>query len=140
MDLVERLRPPPHEPFPQLGQMPVRLLLRAGQMHGPHPLHAIPAQQTLTIDPQQFAQGIRIAPVGLVGGASQRLDHQHLVTALILLEPFHQPVVKSADLDDRHVLFVGGQGLMQLLTKLRQFGPARADLAPKDDVAIVVAQ
>ena len=118
MDLVNRLRPLPHQPFTHRGQSPVRELFFTGQMHGSHPVHAISAQQTLAIDPQQFAQGVRIAPVGLSGRSPQRLNHQHQVTALILLQPFHQPVMESADFHDGYILLVGGRGLLQLFPKL----------------------
>ena len=86
-DLVERLCPLEHESLPELRQMPVGLLFLAWQQHGPHALNAIPAEQTVTIDPQPFTQGFRITRIGLVDAASQRLDHQCLVTPLILLEP-----------------------------------------------------
>ena len=66
-DLIDRLCPFPHEPFPQLGQVPDRLFLRARHKHDPYPLDSISAEQTLAIDPQQFAQGVRITPVGLRG-------------------------------------------------------------------------
>ena len=46
------------------------------RMHGPHAVHAIPAQQSLAIDPQSFAQGIRIAAVGLYRRPAQRLHYQ----------------------------------------------------------------
>ena len=82
---------------------------------------------------------MRVAPVGLVRRSSERLDHQHLVTTVILLQPFHQPVVKTADFDDRHIFLVAGRGLPQLLPKLLQFGPLCADLAAKEDVAVLVA-
>jgi len=65
LNLVQRSRSLPHELFPQLGQMPVRLLLRARHKHGSYPLDSISAEQTLAIDPQQFAQGIRVTAVGL---------------------------------------------------------------------------
>lgn len=55
MDLIEGLRPPPHQPLPRLGETPLRLFLLAGQVHGPHSVHTLAAQQTLAIDPQQFA-------------------------------------------------------------------------------------
>jgi len=112
VNLVDRLRPLPHEPFPQLGQMPVRLFPRARHKHGPYPLDSISTQQTLAIDPQQFAQVVRVAPVGLGGRSPQRLDHQHHVGAIILLEPFHEPIVKSADLHDGNELLAGGSRLL----------------------------
>ena len=41
--------------------MPVRLFLRARHKHSSYPLDSISAEQTLAIDPQQFAQGVRVA-------------------------------------------------------------------------------
>ena len=139
VDLIQSLRAFPHEPLPQLGQMPVRLLLRAWHKHGPYPLDSISAQQTVAIDPQQLAQGVRVAPVGLGGRSPQRLDHQHPLAAIVLLQPFHQPVVKSADLHDGDKLLAGGSRLLQLAAKLIEFRPAGADLTTKDHVAVLVA-
>jgi hypothetical protein len=65
VNLVDRLRPSPHQPVAQLSQTPVRLLLVVWLMYRPHPVHAFSAQQAFTIDPQQFAQGMGIASVGL---------------------------------------------------------------------------
>src|SRR6516162_257629 len=83
---------------------------------------------------------MRIASVGLARRPAQRLDDQHLVTPFILSQPLHQPIVKSAHFDDRHILLPVGQGLVQLIAKLLQFRPARADLATKEDIAFVVAE
>jgi hypothetical protein len=55
----------------------------------------IPAQQSLAIDPQQFAQGLRIAAVGLDQRPAQRLDQQQLLTAFIARQPSHQTVPRT---------------------------------------------
>src|ERR1700686_3000933 len=82
---------------------------------------------------------MRIAPVGLVCRPAHWLDHQDLVAILILPQPSHQPVVKAAHFDHRHILLRGGR-LVQLFAKLPQLGPARADLATKQYVTTLVSQ
>jgi hypothetical protein len=65
------------------------------------------------------------------------LDHQNPLTSLILVEPLNKPVVKAADFDHRHVRFASS---LQLLAKIRQFRPPRADLAAEHNVAMFVAK
>jgi hypothetical protein len=91
--------------------MPVRSILRARRTHDPFSLQSISAQQALAIDTKQFAQGVRVAPVGFGGRSNQRLDHQHQVSAVILPQPFHEPIVKSADFHDGHELLASGSRL-----------------------------
>ncbi len=92
-------------------------------------MHAITAEQTIAIDPQQFAQGVRIATIGLGGRSPQRLNHQHQLTPCILVQPLHQPVVESADFQDGHILLVAGRDLSQLLPKQRH---ARREVTPEE--------
>jgi hypothetical protein len=75
--------------------------------------------------------------VGLGRGSPQRLDHQDLLTPLILLKPLNQPVVKAADFDHGNVLLAGG---LQLLPKLRQLGPPCADLAAQQNITFLIAK
>ena len=82
---------------------------------------------------------VRVAPVGLGGRSPQRLDHQHQVATSIMLQPFHEPVVKSADLHDANELLANSSRLLQLAAKLSEFRPAGADLTTKDHVAVLVA-
>jgi len=71
-------------------------------MHGPHSVHAIPAQQSLAIDPQQFAQSMGVAAVGLDWRPAQRLDHQQHVTTFI---PGHRLLRDNASRPCSRLLF-----------------------------------
>ncbi|NJR13579.1 MAG: hypothetical protein HC779_04260 [Phyllobacteriaceae bacterium] len=84
------------------GQPPVGQVAFRNDLHLPHTLNLLSSEQSQPIDPQQLAQGIGVAAVGLLLGLLLRLN-QHDLTAAVFRQQPQQPIVEAADFDDRHV-------------------------------------
>ncbi|HWL09451.1 MAG TPA: hypothetical protein VNQ76_13670 [Planctomicrobium sp.] len=85
------------------------LLRSTADVDLPQSENGLPLQETIPVDPQQFAQGGRITPVGLAAFAFFRLNEDDFVTAIV---PQHSnpPVIEATDFDD------GNEGLLLLNT------------------------
>jgi hypothetical protein len=102
-------------------------------------LHAIASQQTIPIDPQNFAQRVGVSSIGLPARPPHRLHHDHVVATIIRLQTLYQPIVKSAHFENGDVgLF--GTGLVHLLQEFVYLLPASAHLPAEHHVAKFVAK
>ncbi len=99
-DLVDRPRPLPAHPLPHGCQLPIFGLTLRRRLDATHAFHPSARQQPTAVDPQQAAELVGVATVGLLLGPLFRLD-QHRFPAAVLAQHFQKPVVEPADFEDR---------------------------------------
>ena len=74
LDSVDRPCAELTQPLARRRDLSIFRVLLAGHLHAAEPLDHFAGQQPLAIDPQQLAQGVRIATVGFLLGPLLRLD------------------------------------------------------------------
>ena len=134
---VDRPRPCIHRLFSQLGQLPILGVLGRREPHTPEPLHAFPGQHALAIHPQQFAQHVGVATIGLVLLTLFGLN-QHDLAASELLEHLQQPVVETANLHNRYKTTFRLCLFAKILEKPPHLLPLDTHLSPHQHVTCFV--
>ncbi len=137
-DPVDRPRPLPAQALPHRRQLPILGFTLGGRLHAPHAFHPLPRQQPPAVDPQQPAELVGVAAVGLLLGPLFHLN-EHRFAAAVLGQHFQQPVVEAADFDDCRKPPVGLGKPPQFVEKPPHPLPFRRNLPSQHGIAGLIA-
>jgi len=96
-DLVDGSRAELSQTLAQAGQLPVFPVPKGWPLNATHTLYRTALQEPPAVDPKKLAKGVGVATVGLLLGTLLGLDQDQL-TAAVLRQQLHQPVVEATDL------------------------------------------
>jgi len=109
-----------------------------GHDHLPDTFNGKAVLESLSVDPQQFAERVGVAAVGLDFRLFLGLDEDDLFDAVVG-QRFEQPIVETADFDNGDHAASSGL-LLELGEEVFEAFRLGADLSIEDDLAEVISQ
>jgi hypothetical protein len=139
VQLIQRSRPTVSQSFAHGGKLSILGILCRRRPDFTHALNRLVFACAMPIQPEQLTQLIGVAPIGFVSIARFGL-HEDDFPASVFVEHFQQPIVETTNLDDGHEAALICRRFNQVVKKLHDLIPLRADLSLEYDVSFFVTQ
>jgi len=137
-DFVDDSRSLCYQMLSKIGKLSNLSVLWVSGENAANAVGSLPTSEPFSVVPEEFAEGIGVAFIGLMHGGIVGLNNDDF-GAMGLLEFFEEPVVKAADFDNGHVATIFSGFFDESGEKFVNVVTIGTDLAFLDDIALFIS-